>query len=787
MKQDEQQQAARRRLKEISAGTQQNASFPSGRAPDKSAGPLGGIRLDSNRRANRCLLATILLFTSWTFVASAAETDGRPSLTYLVIDKSGSIETGGLIDPILGAVTEFVGGLGTNAELRVVYFNDRATKEQSWRAPLDTRAKGEFIRRMQRDFRPAGQTRLFDTVGEVLASVMAERANYGRVDIKILSDGLDNRSTKYSSWHALSPLTQNFKTGRENFITWITLGFDPKENQPSADSGIVTVLVPEPTKPFSIAQPSIEAKPIAAFEASPRILKVGSPAEFRLLYPKGVTVSRWSFGDGNTGEGLWVQHSYQQAGSYTIRADVEGPGGKDVLEMSGFVQVLETIPVRAAFSASPRNVKIGEEGLFALESSAGATNATWNFGDGVYATNFVTRHAYSKAGTYTVKVVVEGPAGTDLAEAAIEVVNELPVSATFSVSPRKAKVGEELLFTLDSPAGISLATWDFGDGSRASNSLVRHTYSKVGDYDVTVEVFGPGGQDASTRKSCVHIKGEAPLEAAFSWAPRTVIAGQEVELIDESSGGPTRWTWDIQGVGSRTGRAPTVTFVNAGGFLVTLTVENEGLRATISKTIQVVAPAPQLLQALFEVGPVTGTSPLRVQFKDQSKGAIANYAWDFGDGQSSDLQNPVHVYKVDAKLVFHPRLIVRDSKGREAKDPGAVVVSVVPAPPWWRWPAAGLATVTLIGVWIVARHKPTPVVGKVVWQEQGQTKRRELEGTVFDLATLPLKGIAPGKYVLRNIHRSGRPFLIQDGREPRPLEHNESFEVEGVRLTYLEY
>jgi PKD domain len=246
----------------------------------------------------------------------------RPSLTYLVIDKSGSIETGRLVDPILGAVTDFVGGLGVNAELRVVYFNDRATKEQSWRAPLDTRAKGEFIRRVQRDFQPAGQTRLFDTVGEVLASVMAERASYGRIDIKILSDGLDNRSTKYTSWDALSPLTQNFKTGRENFITWITLGFDPKKNKPSADSGIVTVLVPEPSKPFSIAQAPVEAKPIAAFEVFPRILKVGTQAEFQLLYPKGVTVSRWGFGDGNTGEGLSVQHGYRQPGAYTIRADV---------------------------------------------------------------------------------------------------------------------------------------------------------------------------------------------------------------------------------------------------------------------------------------------------------------------------------------------------------------------------------------------------------------------------------------------------------------------------------
>ena len=91
-----------------------------------------------------------------------------------------------------------------------------------------------------------------------------------------------------------------------------------------------------------------------------------------------------------------------------------------------------------------------------------------------------------------------------------------------------------------------------------------------------------------------------------------------------------------------------------------------------------------------------------------------------------------------------------------------------------------------VAVWVWLRTRPTPLVGRVAWQEQGQTKKKELEGMTFDLAALQLKAIPPGKYILRNIRRAG-PFLVQEGREPRRLEHNQHFEEEGIKFTYLEY
>lgn len=50
------------------------------------------------------------------------------------------------------------------------------------------------------------------------------------------------------------------------------------------------------------------------------------------------------------------------------------------------------------------------------------------------------------------------------------------------------------------------------------------------------------------------------------------------------------------------------------------------------------------VMANFTASPLTGEAPLNVQFNDTSTGNITEWNWSFGDGQSSDMQNPPHLY-----------------------------------------------------------------------------------------------------------------------------------------------
>lgn len=69
--------------------------------------------------------------------------------------------------------------------------------------------------------------------------------------------------------------------------------------------------------------------------------------------------------------------------------------------------------------------------------------------------------------------------------------------------------------------------------------------------------------------------------------------------------------------------------------------------------VSVATPAPtppspeagETLRADFAADPTEGTAPLTVHFRDKSTGAITHWQWDFGDGESSELQNPDHQYE----------------------------------------------------------------------------------------------------------------------------------------------
>ncbi len=69
----------------------------------------------------------------------------------------------------------------------------------------------------------------------------------------------------------------------------------------------------------------------------------------------------------------------------------------------------------------------------------------------------------------------------------------------------------------------------------------------------------------------------------------------------------------------------------------------------------------------FSFSPESPTAGQTVQFTDRSKdpdGKIVAWKWDFGDGGTSELQNPTYVYKNPG--TFKVKLIVTDDKGGQA-------------------------------------------------------------------------------------------------------------------------
>lgn len=64
----------------------------------------------------------------------------------------------------------------------------------------------------------------------------------------------------------------------------------------------------------------------------------------------------------------------------------------------------------------------------------------------------------------------------------------------------------------------------------------------------------------------------------------------------------------------------------------------------------------------FNATPLTGSSPLAVQFTDQSNGRIVTYLYKFGDGYSSTNRNPLHTYRKPG--TYSVSLTIRTIEGR---------------------------------------------------------------------------------------------------------------------------
>lgn len=185
-----------------------------------------------------------------------------------------------------------------------------------------------------------------------------------------------------------------------------------------------------------------------------------------------------------------------------------------------------------------------------------------------------------------------------------------------------------------------------------------HRPVKAGSYDVTFSRNGYYPQTIANLTTTdenilirdVQLVPVGAFEADFEADNLTPSIGDTVFFTDLSIGTPTVWEWlftpdnvtYINGTDASS-QNPVVTFNAAGSYSVQLTASNDYESDTELKNDYIlVGELPPI--ANFTATPLSGTVPLTVNFSDQSEGVIDTWQWNFGDGTTSDEQNPEHIY-----------------------------------------------------------------------------------------------------------------------------------------------
>jgi len=227
---------------------------------------------------------------------------------------------------------------------------------------------------------------------------------------------------------------------------------------------------------------------------------------------------------------------------------------------------------------------------------------------------------------------------------------------------------------------ITKYEWDFeNDGIiDAQGEETSFTYSEKGQYTVVLKVTDNLGQ-SDTDTVIVNVLNRAPT-ASFTYSPTNPTIRDTVNFVDTSKdqdGTIDSWNWDFGDGATSTLQNPTHQYMDKGNFTVTLTVaDNDGAQDNITQTVTIYNLAPT---ASFTYSPSEPTASEDAQFTDEStdpEGKLVSWLWDFGDGYTSTLRNPVHKYKIQG--TFMVTLTVSDDEGVPDETSKTVTIKSVP-------------------------------------------------------------------------------------------------------------
>jgi PKD repeat protein len=336
------------------------------------------------------------------------------------------------------------------------------------------------------------------------------------------------------------------------------------------------------------------------------------------------TAWSWDFGDGDGTNRQNPLHTYAVEGTYTVSLTVTAPGGTSMKRK--FVTVTAGEPLIANFGYTVNGLNV----LFADASAGKPTSWSWDFGDGKRSSEKNPSHSYTQAGSYAVSLTVTNAFGvSDSTSQFVSLSLGDPPVADFQVQTD----GLRALFTDASMGGKPTKwSWDFGDGATSTAQNPSHVYAQAGTYNVTLTASNAAGSSSKTKFATVSL-GDPP-KADFELQ----VNGLNVVFLDASTGKPTNWSWSFGDGSSSTAQNPSHTYAQAGTYTVSLTASNAAGSSTKAKLVTVSLGDAPTANFEFQV------NGLSVSFVDRSTGKPTSWRWDFGDGSTSNAQNPSHGY-----------------------------------------------------------------------------------------------------------------------------------------------
>ena len=362
-----------------------------------------------------------------------------------------------------------------------------------------------------------------------------------------------------------------------------------------------------------------------------------------------------------------------------------------------------------------------------VTASLEATSATWLFSGGTWTALSAPPALAARSGA---GLALDGSGSTPILLGGENASMTFGDTWAFELAPSVgatenlsvAEVGESVQFTVQVTGGTApyQLSVDLGDSTVEQFTgpgpmfTFDYAFGHAGSFNVSSNLTDGVGVPASGNTLTLSVSGGPVVEVHAAAASGDVgIPLSFSETVVAPGTSPLSYTWQFGDGENGSGATVSHTFGAPGSFTVVLNATDAvGVTSTSSLTVGISADPTATISALpgptagapegFGAGVTGGTGPF-------------TYAWHFGDGSTSAVASPEHVYAYGG--TYTVQVWVNDSAGGSTHATTSVAVAGAAAPasggvasaPWWFWAGlAGLAVVVVAGLVLLTRRPKSP-------------------------------------------------------------------------------
>ncbi|MES2649760.1 MAG: PKD domain-containing protein [Bacteroidota bacterium] len=393
------------------------------------------------------------------------------------------------------------------------------------------------------------------------------------------------------------------------------------------------------TRALSITQP------VARFSVDDSLICSNNNVSFTNESTGSNLTYAWSFGDGNTSVSKTGMNTYLNAGVYNVSLSVRDAFGcKDKLERPKYITVSNP---QASFTLNDTLGLCPPLLIEPLNTSKNFQSIWWEFGDATNTNLFNPQHYYGTPGTFNLKLIAKGY-GNCYDTAYQKIILKGP-SGTLNYSTLTGCVPTTVAFSSTSK-NVAEYVWDFNNGviKHTTDSTVKYNYTQYGSYLPKLVLIDAAGCKVSVEnKDRIVISG---IDAGIKTIRETLNGCDSTLRVFADSSKVyfdviKSYQWNFGDNTTSADANPSHYYNKPGIYNVSLAVTSKlGCRDTVVMPLTIKINKSPVI-ALNYIDSVCETLPVKFFANNlTTENSATTWQWNFGDGNSSLIQNPVYTY-----------------------------------------------------------------------------------------------------------------------------------------------